>query len=41
MNVIDKISWMDIAVQMQLSTMEMGRVRVIVSTELVLHGRND
>jgi hypothetical protein len=40
MNMIDRISWMDIAVQMQLSTMEMGRVRVIVSTELVTHGND-
>lgn len=35
MDMIERLSWIDMAVQMQYSTMEYGRVRAVVSTELM------
>jgi len=35
MNLIDRVDWIDMAVQMQYSTMETGRVRVVCCMELV------
>jgi len=35
MNIIDRLNWIDIAVQMQLMTMEMGKVRVVCSPEII------
>jgi len=35
MNLIDRVDWIDMAVQMQYSTMEAGKVRVVCCMELV------
>lgn len=35
MSVVDRIQWLDTAVQMQLTTLLSGRVRVVCSRELV------
>lgn len=38
MNYIDRVSWLDMTIQMQLSTIEQGYSRVVCSKELVEWG---